>query len=331
MKQATAGERFRQALADESPLQIVGTINANHALLARRAGYRAIYLSGGGVAANSLGMPDLGISTHGGRPHRPPPHHRRHPTLPLLVDIDTGFGASAFNIARTMKLLVRRPVRGRRATSKTRSAPSAAATAPARRSSPPDEMVDRLHAAADARTDPAFCPDGPAPTPSPTKPLPDASIDRVHPPTSRPAPTCIFAEAVYRPRPPTAEFRQPRRSVPVLANITEFGQHPPLQPATSSPPPASTIVLYLLRSLPRHEQGRRPRRLIAPSARDGTPARASSPSCRPAKSSTTVPRLSRLRAKTRPVVRGKEIGRNATTTRMPATRAGRQDIRSRHT
>ena len=102
----SAGERFRQALRDESPLQIPGTINANHALLARQAGYRAIYLSGGGVAAGSLGMPDLGISNL----DDVLVDVRRITDVcdvPLLVDVDTGFGASAFNVARTTRNLIK--------------------------------------------------------------------------------------------------------------------------------------------------------------------------------------------------------------------------------
>src|ERR1700751_3926131 len=107
MKPTTsAGARFRAALAAESPVQVIGAINANHALLARRAGYRAIYLSGGGVAAGSLGLPDLGISNL----DDVLTDVRRITdvcSLPLLVDVDTGFGASAFNIARTVRSLVR--------------------------------------------------------------------------------------------------------------------------------------------------------------------------------------------------------------------------------
>ena len=102
---SSAGEKFRSALKSESPLQIVGTINANHALLASRAGYRAIYLSGGGVAAGSLGVPDLGITTL----EDVLIDVRRITAVcdvPLLVDIDTGFGPSAFNIARTIKSLI---------------------------------------------------------------------------------------------------------------------------------------------------------------------------------------------------------------------------------
>src|ERR1700751_2050311 len=107
MKPTTsAGARFRAALTAEKPLQVIGAINANHALLAKRAGYRAIYLSGGGVAAGSLGLPDLGINTL----DDVLTDVRRITDvcdLPLLVDIDTGFGPSAVNIARTGKAATR--------------------------------------------------------------------------------------------------------------------------------------------------------------------------------------------------------------------------------
>ncbi len=102
----SAGALFRRALAEENPLQVIGAINANHALLAKRAGFRAIYLSGGGVAAGSLGLPDLGINTL----DDVLTDVRRITDvcdLPLLVDIDTGFGPSAFNIARTVKSLIK--------------------------------------------------------------------------------------------------------------------------------------------------------------------------------------------------------------------------------
>src|SRR6266481_636715 len=98
----SSGAKFRQALKDEKPLQIIGAINANHAHLAKRVGYRAIYLSGGGVAAGSLGLPDLGISNL----DDVLTDVRRITDvcdLPLLVDVDTGFGSSAFNVARTVK------------------------------------------------------------------------------------------------------------------------------------------------------------------------------------------------------------------------------------
>src|SRR5271169_7263998 len=104
MSNQSPGARFRAALAQERPLQIVGTINANHALMATRTGYRALYVSGGGVAAGSLGMPDLGINTL----DDVLTDVRRITDVcdtPLLVDVDTGFGPSAFNIARTVRAL----------------------------------------------------------------------------------------------------------------------------------------------------------------------------------------------------------------------------------
>src|SRR6266851_4490361 len=102
----SSGAWFRKALAEEVPLQVVGAINANHALLAKRACYRAIYLSGGGVAAGSLGLPDLGIT---GLDDVLTDVRRITDAcaLPLLVDVDTGFGASAFNIARTVKSMIK--------------------------------------------------------------------------------------------------------------------------------------------------------------------------------------------------------------------------------
>src|SRR5258705_441783 len=106
VERATAGSRFREAVKAERPLQVIGTICANHALMAKRVGYKAIYLSGGGVAAGSLGLPDLGISNL----DDVLTDVRRITDaceLPLLVDVDTGFGASAFNIARTVKTMLR--------------------------------------------------------------------------------------------------------------------------------------------------------------------------------------------------------------------------------
>jgi methylisocitrate lyase len=106
MSQSTPGQRFRDAVAAEHPLQVVGAINANHALLAKRAGFKAIYLSGGGVAAGSLGLPDLGIT---GLDDVLTDVRRITDVcdLPLLVDVDTGFGASAFNVARTVKSMIK--------------------------------------------------------------------------------------------------------------------------------------------------------------------------------------------------------------------------------
>src|ERR1041384_8129116 len=102
----TPGARFRQALKEEKPLQVVGTICAYHALMAKRVGYRAVYLSGGGVAAGSLGVPDLGISNLDDVLIDVRRITDACP-LPLLVDVDTGFGASAFNVARTVKAMIK--------------------------------------------------------------------------------------------------------------------------------------------------------------------------------------------------------------------------------
>ena len=149
----SAGARFRQALADEKPLQIPGTINANHALLARRAGYRAIYLSGGGVAAGSLGMPDLGISNL----DDVLTDIRRITDvcdLPLLVDVDTGFGSSAFNVARTTRSLIKFGAAAMHIEDQVGA--KRCGHRPNKEIVSQDEMVDRIKAAVDARTDQNF-------------------------------------------------------------------------------------------------------------------------------------------------------------------------------
>ncbi|MBK8283844.1 MAG: isocitrate lyase/phosphoenolpyruvate mutase family protein, partial [Ahniella sp.] len=149
----SAGARFRSALAEETPLQIVGTINANHALLAKRAGFRAIYLSGGGVAAGSLGMPDLGINTMDDVLI----DCRRITDvcdLPLLVDIDTGFGPSAFNMARTVKSLIKAGAAACHLEDQVGA--KRCGHRPGKEIVSTEEMVDRVKAAADARTDAAF-------------------------------------------------------------------------------------------------------------------------------------------------------------------------------
>jgi len=213
-----AGELFREALATESPLQIVGTINANHALLAERAGYRAIYLSGGGVAAGSLGLPDLGISTL----EDVLVDVRRIVNvckLPLLVDIDTGFGPSAFNIARTITSLI--------------SAGAAAAHIedqvgakrcghrPNKELVSTSEMVDRVRAASDARGDDPFVII--ARTDAIAVEGMDSAIERARAYVDAGA-DAIFPEAI-RDLESYKKFTD-ALSVPVLANITEFGLTP---------------------------------------------------------------------------------------------------------
>jgi methylisocitrate lyase len=149
----SAGEIFREALNAESPLQIVGTINANHALLAKRAGYKAIYLSGGGVAAGSLGLPDLGISTL----EDVLVDVRRIVNvcnLPLLVDIDTGFGPSAFNIARTITSLIAAGAAA--AHIEDQVGAKRCGHRPNKELVSKAEMVDRVRAASDARGEDPF-------------------------------------------------------------------------------------------------------------------------------------------------------------------------------
>lgn len=149
----SAGALFRQALIDEQPLQIMGTINANHALLARRAGYRAIYLSGGGVAAGSLGLPDLGINTL----DDVLTDIRRITDVcdvPLLVDIDTGFGPSAFNIARSVKSLIKFGAAACHIEDQVGA--KRCGHRPGKEIVSTGEMVDRVKAAVDARTDSDF-------------------------------------------------------------------------------------------------------------------------------------------------------------------------------
>src|SRR5436305_5665897 len=149
----SAGARFRQALIDESPLQIPGTINADPASLAERTGYQSVYLSGGGVAAGSLGLPDLGISN---LEHVLIDARRITDacSLPLLADVDTGFGASAFNIARTVKSLIKSGAAAMHIEDQVGA--KRCGHRPGKEIVSREEMVDRIRAAVDARTDPDF-------------------------------------------------------------------------------------------------------------------------------------------------------------------------------
>ena len=147
------GALFRRAVQEESPLQVVGAINANHALLAKRAGFRAIYLSGGGVAAGSLGLPDLGISNL----DDVLTDVRRITDvcdLPLLVDVDTGFGSSAFNVARTVKSMIKFGAAAMHIEDQVGA--KRCGHRPGKEIVSKQEMVDRIKAAVDARTDDSF-------------------------------------------------------------------------------------------------------------------------------------------------------------------------------
>lgn len=216
-KQATAGTRFRAALSAETPLQIIGAINAYHALLATQTGYKALYLSGGGVAAGSLGMPDLGISTL----EDVLIDVRRITDVtetPLLVDIDTGFGG-AFNIARSIKSIIKAgagavhiedQVQAKRCGHR----PNKAIVSQA-------EMVDRIKAAVDAKTDPDFV--IMARTDALAVEGLQSAIDRACACVEAGA-DMIFPEAITE----LSMYQQfaDAVKVPVLANITEFGSTP---------------------------------------------------------------------------------------------------------
>ncbi|MEX2239230.1 MAG: methylisocitrate lyase [Burkholderiales bacterium] len=212
------GAKFRQALKEERPLQVIGAICAYHARLAQRTGYRALYLSGGGVAAGSLGMPDLGISNLDDVLI----DVRRITDvceLPLLVDCDTGFGASAFNVGRTVRSLIKA---GAAATHiEDQVGAKRCGHRPGKELVPAEEMCDRIKAAVDARTDPRFA------IMARTDALAAEGLEAALARAVRYAQAgadMIFPEAV-------TELAQYRRfvdavRVPVLANITEFGSTP---------------------------------------------------------------------------------------------------------
>jgi methylisocitrate lyase len=214
---ATPGSMLRAAVADERPLQIVGTINAYTARLAEACGYRAIYLSGGGVAANSLGLPDLGISsmddvlTDIRRITDAVP-------LPLLVDADTGWGG-AFNIARTVKSFLKFGAAGLHIEDQVQS--KRCGHRPGKEVVSQEEMVDRIKAAVDARSDPSFV----------IMARTDAlAVDGLERAIER-AIACVEAGADMVFPEAMTELSMYRRfkdavRVPILANITEFGQTP---------------------------------------------------------------------------------------------------------
>jgi methylisocitrate lyase len=218
MSTHSAGALFRRAVAEESPLQVIGAINANHALLAKRAGFRAIYLSGGGVAAGSLGLPDLGISNL----DDVLTDVRRITDvcdLPLLVDADTGFGASAFNVARTVKSMIKFGAAAIHIEDQVGA--KRCGHRPNKEIVSKQEMVDRIKAAVDARTDDNFV--IMARTDALAVEGLEAALERAIACVEAGA-DMIFPEAVTE----LSMYRQFAAAVkvPVLANITEFGSTP---------------------------------------------------------------------------------------------------------
>jgi methylisocitrate lyase len=215
---SSAGAKLRAAMAAEKPLQCVGTVNAYAARLAERAGFKAIYLSGAGVAAGSLGLPDLGISnlddvlTDVRRITDACP-------LPLLVDVDTGFGASAFNVARTVKSLIKAGAAGMHIEDQVGA--KRCGHRPGKELVSKDEMVDRIKAAVDAKTDRDFI--VMARTDALAVEGLERALDRARACVEAGA-DAIFPEAM-------TELSMYRKfadavGVPVLANLTEFGATP---------------------------------------------------------------------------------------------------------
>ena len=230
----SAGARFRAALAAEKPLQVVGTINAYAAKLAEAAGFRAIYLSGGGVAANSLGVPDLGLSTM----EDVLTDVRRITNacpLPLLVDIDTGWGG-AFNIARTIREMAKAGAAAVHIEDQVSA--KRCGHRPGKELVPTEEMVDRIKAAVDARTDPEFV--IMARTDALAGEGLTATLERSAAYVAAGA-DMIFAEAVTD----LAMYSRFKETVgvPILANITEFGKTP-LYTAQELAAVGVDIVLY---------------------------------------------------------------------------------------
>jgi methylisocitrate lyase len=214
---SSAGARFRAALAAETPLQVAGAITAYAGLMARRVGYRALYLSGGGVAANSLGMPDLGISTM----EDVLTDARRivdATRLPLLVDIDTGWGG-AFNIARTIRSFERIGVAA--VHMEDQVGQKRCGHRPGKEVVPTGEMVDRVKAAVDAKIDRDFV--LMARTDAAAVEGIDAAIERAVAYVEAGA-DMIFPEAMKT----LDDYRKFRAAVkvPILANLTEFGATP---------------------------------------------------------------------------------------------------------
>ena len=217
MSKHSAGAKFRQAVKDESPLQVVGAITAYAARMAERTGYKAVYLSGGGVAANSLGMPDLGISTM-----EDVLIDARRITavcsLPLMVDIDTGWG-SAFNIARTIKMFTQAEVAAVHMEDQVSA--KRCGHRPGKEVVTTQEMVDRIKAAVDAKTDADFV--IMARTDALASEGLNSAIDRACAYAEAGA-DMIFPEAITE----LAQYKKVKDAVkvPILANLTEFGATP---------------------------------------------------------------------------------------------------------
>ncbi len=217
-KPDSPGKKFRASLTKESPLQIVGAINANHALLAQQAGFKAIYLSGGGVAAGSMGIPDLGITTL----DDVLVDIRRITgvcDLPLLVDVDTGFGPTAFNISRTVKSLIQAGAAALHIEDQV--AAKRCGHRPGKEVVSKQEMCDRIKAAVDARVDDSFVIG--ARTDAFAQEGLEKTLERVAAYAEEGA-DFIFAEAVSD----LSDYRRFKDAagIPVLANITEFGLTP---------------------------------------------------------------------------------------------------------
>lgn len=230
----SAGARFRTALAEEKPLQVIGAINAYTARMAEATGYRALYLSGGGVAANSLGMPDLGISTL----EDVLTDVRRITevtALPLLVDIDTGWG-SAFNIARAVRAMIKAGAGA--VHMEDQAGAKRCGHRPGKEVVSKSEMVDRVKAAADARTDDSFV--IMARTDALAVEGIDAAIERAVAYVEAGA-DMIFPEAMTE----LSMYRKFKDAVqvPILANITEFG-HTPLYTTQELASAGVDIALY---------------------------------------------------------------------------------------
>jgi len=232
----TAGARLRAALEIERPLQVVGTVNAYAALLAERSGFRAIYLSGAGVANASFGLPDLGITSLNDVSEDVRRITAASP-LPLLVDADTGFG-SAFNIARSTRELLRAGAAGMHLEDQVSA--KRCGHRPGKALVQAAEMVDRIRAAVDARSDPAFV--IMARTDAHAVEGQAAALERAAAYVAAGA-DMIFAEALKT----LEEYRQftDALGVPVLANITEYGQTP-LFKVTELAAAGVRLVLYPL-------------------------------------------------------------------------------------